>query len=189
MQFIPIVERLPDGVSRDLGLKLASPPGLHKELEAVSVTPWTVDPEGYGVFFINVFEAWVRHDVGDIFVMNFEWALSSWMYGESPACFFSRRCGRAVIIEHKVCVPLRLPRRVPETPVRESPTWRTGSQLPLQSLQEVLPPYQLSLQPWSFTLFFVLIPRIFYNIGRFNNKKRPLDSLWVKGLNEKSNIA
>jgi uncharacterized protein len=100
VQFIPIVERLPDGVSRELGLQLASPPHLQEEPEAVGVTPWTVDPEGYGDFLIKVFEEWVRNDVGEVFVMNFEWALNSWMYGNSPICFFSGRCGRAVIIEH-----------------------------------------------------------------------------------------
>jgi uncharacterized protein len=100
MQFIPIVERLPDSVSRNLGLKLASPPKLHEEPEPMEVTPWTVDPVGYGDFLINIFEEWIRHDVGEVFVMNFEWALNSWMYGNAPICFFSGRCGRAVIIEH-----------------------------------------------------------------------------------------
>jgi uncharacterized protein len=100
IQFIPIVERLPDGASKELGLHLATPPRLREDPEEVPVTPWTVAPEGYGDFLIGVFEEWVRNDVGDVFVMNFEWALNSWMYGNSPACLFSGRCGRAVIIEH-----------------------------------------------------------------------------------------
>ena len=100
IQFIPIVERVPDRVSHKLGLQLASPPDLRNEPETVSVTPWTVDPEGYGDFLIKVFDEWVRRDVGTVFVMNFEWALGSWALGDSPACFFSKRCGRAVIIEH-----------------------------------------------------------------------------------------
>jgi len=100
IQFIPIVERVPDRVSKELGLQLASPPELKKEPETVSVTPWTVDPEGYGDFLIKVFDDWVRQDVGNIFVMNFDWALGSWAFGDSLVCFFSKRCGRAVIIEH-----------------------------------------------------------------------------------------
>jgi len=42
------------------------------------VTPWSVLPEEYGDFLINVYEEWVRHDVGSVFVMNFEEAFKFW---------------------------------------------------------------------------------------------------------------
>jgi uncharacterized protein len=35
-----------------------------------------------------------------MFVMNFEWALNAWLGNDSPICIFSRRCGRAVALEH-----------------------------------------------------------------------------------------
>ncbi len=61
---------------------------------------WAVDPEGYGDFLIGVFDEWIRNDVGSVFVMNFEWALSSWMGHVQHTCFFMERCGMAGIIEH-----------------------------------------------------------------------------------------
>jgi uncharacterized protein len=91
---------MPNSESVSLGLSLATPPQLDTEPENMSVTPWTVEPESYGDFLIGVFDEWVRNDVSEIFVMNFDWALGSWALGESAACFFSKRCGRGVIVEH-----------------------------------------------------------------------------------------
>jgi uncharacterized protein len=58
-----------------------------------------VEPEPYGEFLIQIFDEWVRNDVGDIFVMNFEWSLASWMGLPSTICIFSKACGESVIIE------------------------------------------------------------------------------------------
>jgi uncharacterized protein len=59
-----------------------------------------VEPEAYGDFLIAIYEEWVRKDVGSVFVMNFEWALTQWLGEPSPVCIFSRQCGRAVAMEH-----------------------------------------------------------------------------------------
>jgi uncharacterized protein len=99
IQFIPIVERMPDDSTRALGLTLAAPPDTGSKTSE-EVTPWTVMPEDYGDFLIGVFEEWVRNDVGKIFVMNFEWALMAWIGGQAAVCQFSRQCGRSVIMEH-----------------------------------------------------------------------------------------
>jgi len=99
IQFIPIIERMPDNESDRIGLKLGMPAALD-ESDTANVTPWSVDPEGYGDFLIGVFDEWVRNDVGQVFVMNFEWALSSWMGQVQHTCFFMERCGMAGIIEH-----------------------------------------------------------------------------------------
>lgn len=42
----------------------------------------------------------MQHDVGAIYVMNFEWALASWIGIPSPVCIFAKECGRAVAMEH-----------------------------------------------------------------------------------------
>ncbi|MFH1037311.1 MAG: anaerobic sulfatase-maturation protein [PVC group bacterium] len=99
IQFTPIVERLPDEESGRIGFMLGMPAALD-ETDRPDVTPWTVDPEEYGDFLIGVFNEWVRNDVGSVFVMNFEWALTNSMEAPQAACFFSRRCGAAVIVEH-----------------------------------------------------------------------------------------
>lgn len=100
IQFIPIIERKPDSVADVLGLNLAGPPALDREDAQQAVMPWTVEPDAYGDFLIQIFDEWVRNDVGSVFIMIFEWALSSWMGTIPPACIFSPRCGRCVIIEH-----------------------------------------------------------------------------------------
>jgi len=100
IQFVPIIERIPDDAARDLGLSLAGPAALDREEATTEVTPWTVVPEEYGDFLIAVYEEWVRRDVGTVFVMNFEWALNAWIGNPSPVCIHARHCGRALAIEH-----------------------------------------------------------------------------------------
>jgi uncharacterized protein len=100
IQFTPIIERLPDGRAKARGLWLATPAALDKEEPNAQVTPWTVEPGAYGDFLIAVYEDWVRHDVGKVFVMNFEWALNAWVGNPSPVCIFAKQCGRAVALEH-----------------------------------------------------------------------------------------
>lgn len=100
IQFTPIVERLPDDRNAARGLWLASPAELNRSEPNTQVTPWSVEPDAYGDFLIAIYEEWVRQDVGDTFVMNFEWALTAWVGEPSPVCIFSRQCGRAVALEH-----------------------------------------------------------------------------------------
>jgi uncharacterized protein len=100
IQFIPIVERVPDDDARRAGLDLALPAKRGAEGMSTRVTPWAVEPERYGDFLIAIFDEWVRNDVGKTFVMNFEWALTSWMREPSPICVFAKTCGTAVAVEH-----------------------------------------------------------------------------------------
>jgi uncharacterized protein len=100
IQFSPIIERLPDDASKQHGLHLAGPASLDKKEPNIEVTDWTVFPENYGDFLIAIYEEWVRNDVGEIFVMNFEWALNTWIGNPSPVCIHAKQCGRSLVIEH-----------------------------------------------------------------------------------------
>ncbi|MCX5900879.1 MAG: anaerobic sulfatase maturase [Proteobacteria bacterium] len=100
IQFAPVVERLAEDADRDCGLRLASPATLDQQEENTQVTPWSVTPEDYGDFLIAVYEEWVRHDVGKLFVMNFEWALNAWIGNPSPVCIHAKQCGLSLVIEH-----------------------------------------------------------------------------------------
>ncbi|MFB3168678.1 anaerobic sulfatase maturase [Neobacillus sp. 179-C4.2 HS] len=100
IQFIPIVERLPDTEAIKLGLRHATPPSVIQEEGQKAVSDWTVDSEEYGDFLIAIFDEWVRKDVGKIHVMNFEHALTSWLGLPATTCFFAETCGRAGIVEH-----------------------------------------------------------------------------------------
>jgi uncharacterized protein len=84
MQFIPIVER-----DNDTGFQ-----------EGETVTDRSVSPDGYGRFLVDVFEEWVRHDVGTVYVQMFDVALANWV-GEPPGlCVHSETCGSALALEH-----------------------------------------------------------------------------------------
>lgn len=100
IQFSPIVEREPDAETRAIKLWLAKPAVLDRPEPNTKLTPWTVEPEAYGDFLIAICEEWVRKDVGETFVMNFEWALTAWIGQPSPVCIFAKHCGRAVAMEH-----------------------------------------------------------------------------------------
>jgi uncharacterized protein len=100
IQFTPIIERLPNAHSAQMGLRLAAPAALYGVNEETEVTPWSVVPEAYGDFLIAIYEEWVRHDVGKVFVMNFEWALNAWIGNPSPVCVHAKQCGRSLVIEY-----------------------------------------------------------------------------------------
>ena len=75
-------------------------PVVECDLKSGTVTPLSVGPEQYGKFLIGVFDEWVRHDVGTIYVQHFDTALANW-YGEPHGiCVFSPTCGSALVIEH-----------------------------------------------------------------------------------------
>ncbi len=100
IQFTPVVERVSNVHSAPLGLHLAAPAALDKKDPQRDVTPWSVIPEEYGDFLIAIYEEWVRHDVGTVFVMNFEWVLNAWIGNPAPVCIHAKQCGRSVVIEH-----------------------------------------------------------------------------------------
>ena len=89
LQLIPVVERL--DVS---GLR------LHQEGNRLSER--AVQPEQFGRFLIAIFDEWVRHDVGTMFVQTFESTLRNWMRTPSSGtCVFEPVCGTALALEHK----------------------------------------------------------------------------------------
>ncbi len=100
MQFVPAVERLPDAAAAELGLDLAMPPSKSHRPEEESVTAWSVSPPRLAGFYIEIFDEWVRHDVGRVFVQFFDVALGNWMGAGSGLCHFAPTCGRAVALEH-----------------------------------------------------------------------------------------
>ena len=84
IQFIPIVER-----DNETGNQ-----------EGTRVTGRTVDPEQYGRFLIEIFDEWVRRDVGIMFVLFFDGVLASYVRGYSSLCVLMPTCGEGVALEH-----------------------------------------------------------------------------------------
>jgi uncharacterized protein len=85
--FVPIVERINE--QGEIGFQ-----------EGNQVSERSVKPEQWGMFLITIFDEWMRHDVGTVFVQMFDAGLASW-YGAPPAlCIFSETCGNALALEH-----------------------------------------------------------------------------------------
>lgn len=102
IQFIPIVERataqtiaIADRGWRDL--PHAKRP-LYTQTGSL-VTRRSVSPEGYGRFLIDVFEEWVRRDVGRVYVQLFDVTLEA-MFGRHLLCVHAPTCGNALALEH-----------------------------------------------------------------------------------------
>lgn len=84
VQFIPIVKR-----DNETGYQ-----------EGTEVTSHSVTGEQYGRFLVEVFDEWVRRDVGQIFVQIFDVALAAWLGERAGLCVFEPTCGLAVVLEH-----------------------------------------------------------------------------------------
>jgi uncharacterized protein len=100
IQFNPVVERIPTLADVQRGQTFATPPKAGTTAAATRVTAHSVDATAYGEFLIAIFDEWVRHDVGSVHVMNFEWALAAWCQLPPSVCIFAPRCGKAAIVEH-----------------------------------------------------------------------------------------
>lgn len=95
LQFIPIVERRGVGVHAE------------QDVSSSQEQPWdhlvssrSVRPEQYGQFLCDVFDEWIKRDVGRVFVQIFDQALAAWLDLEPSLCIFRKQCGRALAIEH-----------------------------------------------------------------------------------------
>jgi uncharacterized protein len=84
IQFIPIVERKDES-------------GF---LEGEMVTEKSVQPGQFGRFLIEIFDEWVRRDVGKLFVLNFDGALAGWLGMAGTLCIFGPTCGLGMALEH-----------------------------------------------------------------------------------------
>ena len=100
VQFIPIIERVAeaDGEGTVPWSSWRDRPLYVQRGERV--TGRSVTAEQYGRFLIDVFEDWVRRDVGKVYVQMFDVALANWV-GEPPSlCIHSVTCGLALALEH-----------------------------------------------------------------------------------------
>jgi uncharacterized protein len=87
LQLIPIVERIND--KGETGSQAGS-----------KVTDRSVRPDQWGRFLIEIFDEWVKKDVGKTFVLNFDGALAGWLNMAGTVCIFGPTCGQGTALEH-----------------------------------------------------------------------------------------
>ena len=88
IQFMPVLEHTKDGLIVD------------PQVQGARIAPWSVSPEGYGRFLCDIFDYWVRNDVGKVFVNQFDAVLACWCGAQPGICALSQTCGGNSIIEH-----------------------------------------------------------------------------------------
>ena len=102
MQFIPIVERASEETLEIANQGWSEQAGKKRLLYTQTgnlVTERTVGGKQYGQFLIDIFEEWVRHDVGEVFVQLFDVTLEAY-FGQHKLCIHAPTCGYGPALEY-----------------------------------------------------------------------------------------
>jgi len=102
VQFIPIVERATEQTLDIANLGWSEQPGKKRLLYTQAgdkVTERTVGGLQYGKFMVDIWEEWIRHDVGTVFVQLFDVTLEGY-YGRHLLCIHAPTCGYGPALEH-----------------------------------------------------------------------------------------
>ncbi len=102
VQFIPIIERATEQTIQIANKGWSEQPGKQRLLYTQTgnrVTERTVGAEQYGRFLIDIFEEWVRHDVGQVYVQLFDVTLEAF-FGRHLLCIHAPTCGYGPALEH-----------------------------------------------------------------------------------------
>lgn len=89
IQFAPIVERLTPGgcIASDADTD-------------ATLAPFSVTPAQWGNFLCRLFDRWVKHDVGQVFIQIFDSTLANWCGVPPGVCSMARECGHAAVMEY-----------------------------------------------------------------------------------------
>jgi uncharacterized protein len=102
VQFIPIIERATEETLEVANEGWSEQPGRKRLLYTQAgslVTKRSVGGEQYGRFLVDVFEEWVRHDVGQVYVQLFDVTLEAF-FGRHMLCIHAPTCGYGPALEH-----------------------------------------------------------------------------------------
>lgn len=90
MQFMPVFEHV-----NPMNNNIVCPDDEKSEL-----TSWSVEPMEYGKYMCDIFDYWVKHDVGDYFVSLFDSTLANYCGVNPGTCVYSETCGVNAVVEH-----------------------------------------------------------------------------------------
>lgn len=94
-QFLPVVEYVRDRQAEGKRPLIVSP----DEEDAVEAE-WSVSANGYGAFMCEIFDEWVKYDVGRHYVQLFEATLANWCGVQPGLCSLCETCGDGLVVEH-----------------------------------------------------------------------------------------
>ncbi len=102
VQFIPIIERASAETIDIANLGWSDQPNRKRLLytqDGNLVTNRSVGGEQYGRFLVEIFEEWVRHDVGEVYVQLFDVTLEAY-FGRHLLCIHAPTCGYGPALEY-----------------------------------------------------------------------------------------
>ncbi|MBQ1842778.1 MAG: anaerobic sulfatase-maturation protein [Bacteroidales bacterium] len=101
MQFMPVLEHVKYPLDKSgKPVKGARPFIVDPHESGAQIAPWSVSDVGFGKFMCDIFDYWVRNDVGRYYVNQFDATLANW-YGVQPGtCVYAETCGGNSVIEH-----------------------------------------------------------------------------------------
>jgi len=101
IQFIPIVERATAETIDIANKGWSERPGRKRLLYTQTgnlVTERSVGSKQYGQFLVDIFEEWLRHDVGSVYVQLFDVTLEAY-FGRHLLCIHAPTCGYGPALE------------------------------------------------------------------------------------------
>lgn len=101
MQFMPVVEHVkyPTDAKGKMNKRLR-PFIVNPSTEGAMLSPWSISDIAYGKFMCDIFDYWVRNDVGRYYVNLFDATLANWCGAMPGTCVHARVCGGNAVIEH-----------------------------------------------------------------------------------------
>jgi len=101
MQFMPVVEHVkyPSGKDGKPNRK-ARPHIVDPHEEGASPAPWSINALDFGTILCDIFDYWVKRDVGQYFVNIFDCTLANWCNVLPGTCVYAETCGGNAIVEH-----------------------------------------------------------------------------------------
>jgi uncharacterized protein len=102
VQFIPVVERATAETIEIANQGWSEQEGRKRLLYTQAgnlVTERSVGGRQYGQFLVDIFEEWVRHDVGKVYVQMFDVTLEAY-FGRHLLCIHAPTCGYGPALEH-----------------------------------------------------------------------------------------
>lgn len=101
MQFMPVVEHVKYPVdSTGKAMKKMRPYIVDPATDGAELARWSVSSLGFGKFMCDIFDYWVRNDVGRYFVNLFDATLANHCNVMPGTCVYAKVCGGNSIIEH-----------------------------------------------------------------------------------------
>jgi len=102
VQFIPIIERATEQTIDIANQGWSDQPNRKRLLytqDGNLVTKRSVGGKQYGQFLVDIFEEWVRHDVGQVYVQIFDVTLEAY-FGRHLLCIHAPTCGYGPALEY-----------------------------------------------------------------------------------------